>query len=59
MPKKAEKNDPLDKLTIVGQGFDEFGGRYLKLKVKKLGTQPTGVFDGRHSRAKTTVSRTL
>jgi putative DNA primase/helicase len=35
MPKKFQKNDPLDKITIIGEGFDEFGQRYLKLKVRK------------------------
>jgi putative DNA primase/helicase len=33
MTKKPKKRDPLANVTIVGEGFDEFDQRYLKLKV--------------------------
>lgn len=34
MTMKSKKTDPLANIEIVGEGFDEFGCRYLKLKVK-------------------------
>jgi putative DNA primase/helicase len=33
MPFKAKQTNPLPKLKIVGEGFDDVGRRYLKLKV--------------------------
>jgi hypothetical protein len=34
MTMKSRKRDPIANVTIVGEGFDEFEHRYLKLKVK-------------------------
>jgi putative DNA primase/helicase len=34
MTVKDKKGDPLTKIEIAGEGFDEFGQRYLKLKVR-------------------------
>jgi putative DNA primase/helicase len=34
MTTKIQKKDPLDNVKIIGEGFDEFGQRYLKLQVK-------------------------
>ena len=34
MPSKAKQANPLANIEIVGEGFDDLGRRFIKLKVK-------------------------
>jgi len=34
MTAKSKKNGPLDKINIVGEGFDDLSERYVKLSVQ-------------------------